>query len=123
MAHTHTHTHTHTQQKNMRFHRSHTLDYQNGTIVDKVRPSHQNREVGTTRYTVVGGAWSANAGLRAWTAPNTIAGAKAPTTKSSVASYLDQPKTVPAFVHLDRVALRFKCWFKDDLALLTGVPL
>ena len=29
-------------------------------------------------------------------------------------------KTLPAFVHVDKVQLRFRMWFRDDLALLTG---
>eukprot|EP00285_Hemiselmis_virescens_P014834 CAMPEP_0173403448 /NCGR_PEP_ID=MMETSP1356-20130122/56846_1 /TAXON_ID=77927 ORGANISM="Hemiselmis virescens, Strain PCC157" /NCGR_SAMPLE_ID=MMETSP1356 /ASSEMBLY_ACC=CAM_ASM_000847 /LENGTH=633 /DNA_ID=CAMNT_0014363981 /DNA_START=26 /DNA_END=1924 /DNA_ORIENTATION=- len=107
-------------QKNMKFPRSTTLDFHNGSRVDRSRAPSQKRELGASRVTSQGGAWSSHSGPRSWTAPNTLAGAKPPTTKSSVASYLDQPKTLPAFVHLDKVALRFKCWFKDDLALLTG---
>eukprot|EP00961_Rhodomonas_salina_P166500 2243634-Rhodomonas_salina.1 len=65
-----------------------------------------------------------SAGSRAWSAPNSFAndvrGSRIMATKNSVASYLDRPKTLPAFVHVDKVALRFRCWIKDDLALLTG---
>ena len=88
--------------------------------MDRWKGTTQKRELGANRTTTVGGAWSSNSGPRSWTAPNTFAGGKLPTTKSSVASYLDQPRSLPAFVHLDKVSLRFKCWFKDDLALLTG---
>eukprot|EP00286_Rhodomonas_abbreviata_P016893 CAMPEP_0181320342 /NCGR_PEP_ID=MMETSP1101-20121128/18072_1 /TAXON_ID=46948 /ORGANISM="Rhodomonas abbreviata, Strain Caron Lab Isolate" /LENGTH=608 /DNA_ID=CAMNT_0023428039 /DNA_START=29 /DNA_END=1852 /DNA_ORIENTATION=+ len=69
-------------------------------------------------------AWSVTSGKRSWSAPNTIAndvhGSRMLAARNSVASYLDQPKTLPAFVHVDKVALRFRCWIKDDLALLTG---
>lgn len=108
------------QQKNITFPRSTTLDFAHGTAVDRWRASTQSRELGANRVSSIGGAWSAHSGPRSWTAPNSIAGGKPHSLKSSLASYLDQPKTLPAFVHLDKVALRFKCWFKDDLALLTG---
>ena len=47
-------------------------------------------------------------------------GARLMATRRSTVSYLDQPPKLPAFVHVDKVVLRFRGWMKDELALLTG---
>eukprot|EP00802_Teleaulax_amphioxeia_P006856 Tamp_06861.p1 GENE.Tamp_06861~~Tamp_06861.p1 ORF type:complete len:769 (+),score=184.16 Tamp_06861:264-2309(+) len=83
----------------------------------------QAREMGTSRKMLRPG-WSNGGGMRAWTAPHTfsndVLGSRVMATRRSVVSYLDQPPKLPAFVLVDKVVLRFRCWMKDDMALLTG---
>jgi hypothetical protein len=94
-----------------------------GQPVDKFHAAERTREFGTSQRELKPG-WSATGGSRSWTAPSTFAsdahGSRVMSSRRSVASYLERPKTLPAFVHVDKVQLRFKMWFKDDLAVLTG---
>jgi len=110
-------------QKNMRFPRMHSLQMGNGFPMDTSRIDSQAPEMGTSRKMMRPG-WSTMGGMRAWTAPNSfssdINGARLMATRRSTASYLDQPTKLPAFVHVDKVVLRFRCWMKDDLAILTA---
>jgi hypothetical protein len=111
------------QQRDLRFPRPSTLEVGRGLAIDRFRSAPRTREFGTSRKDVKP-AWSMAGGLRSWTAPSTFAndslGARVMSSRRSVASYLEKPKTLPAFVHVDKVQLRFRMWFRDDLALLTG---
>jgi hypothetical protein len=110
-------------QKNMRFPRMNSLEMGNGFQMDRSRTMTQAREMGTSRKMMRPG-WSNVGGMRAWTAPHTfsndVQGSRLMATRRSTATYLDQPPKLPAFVHVDKVVLRFRCWMKDDMALLTG---
>ena len=110
-------------QKNMRFPRMNSLEMGNGFQMDRSRTMSQAREMGTSRKMMRPG-WSNIGGMRAWTAPHTfsndVQGSRLMATRRSTASYLDKPPTLPAFVHVDKIVLRFLCWIKDDMAILTG---
>ncbi len=110
-------------QKNMRFPRMNSLEMGNGFQMDRTRTMSQAREMGTSRKMLRPG-WSNGGGMRAWTAPHTfsndVLGSRVMATRRSAVSYLDQPPKLPAFVLVDKVVLRFRCWMKDDMALLTG---
>ena len=110
-------------QKNMRFPRMSSLEMGNGFQMDRSRTMSQARELGTSRKMMRPG-WSNVGGMRAWTAPHTfsndVQGSRVMATRRSTASYIGQPPKLPSFVHVDKVVLRFRCWMKDDMALLTG---
>jgi hypothetical protein len=110
-------------QKNMRFPRMNSLEMGNGYQMDRSQTLSQARELGTSRKMLRPG-WSNVGGMRAWTAPHTfsndVQGSRVMATRRSTASYLGQAPKLPSFVHVDKVVLRFRCWMKDDMALLTG---
>ena len=109
-----------TQFTNNMFTRGCTLEYAGGVSVDKLRSPPRSRDLGLKRG-AIRPAWSINSGSRAWTAPcsysSNLSGERS---ARNTASYLSRPPQLPAFVTVDKVALRFQCWYKDDLALSTG---
>eukprot|EP00960_Hanusia_phi_P049974 759911-Hanusia_phi.AAC.12 len=109
---------------NQRFSRGSTLSYTNGFSIDRKDPIIANkRDSGTTRRSLKPG-WSNSSGMRAWTAPlsfiDSSTTSRMTQTQRNLISYLDRPPKMPNYVVLDKIILRFRAWFKDEMSLLTG---